>query len=118
MARVYNFSAGPSMLPEAVLRKAESELLDYRYTGMSVMEMSHRSKDYMAIIQEAEASLRELMHIPENYKVLFLLRLLKSILTNFVDVFLVLYFGPIDAKVSNNSFALFSCSCSSSILNC
>lgn len=72
MSRVYNFSAGPSTLPEAVLRKAESELLDYRYTGMSVMEMSHRSKDYMAIIQEAENSLRELMHIPANYKVLFL----------------------------------------------
>ncbi len=72
MERVYNFSAGPSALPEAVLRKAQSEILDYRSTGMSVMEMSHRSKDYMAIINEAESSLRELMRIPDNYKVLFL----------------------------------------------
>ena len=72
MERVFNFSAGPSALPEAVLRKAQTDLLNYRSAGMSVMEMSHRSKDYMAIIQAAESSLRELMHIPENYKVLFL----------------------------------------------
>lgn len=72
MERVYNFSAGPSALPEAVLRKAQADLLNYRSAGMSVMEMSHRSKDYMAIIQAAESSLRELMHIPDNYKVLFL----------------------------------------------
>ncbi|GAB3021478.1 3-phosphoserine/phosphohydroxythreonine transaminase [Niabella terrae] len=72
MERVYNFSAGPSALPEAVLRKAQSELLNYGTTGMSVMEMSHRSKDFMGIKDAAEATLRELMHIPENYKVLFL----------------------------------------------
>ena len=72
MARVYNFSAGPSMLPEAVLRRASEEMLDYNGTGQSVMEMSHRSKAYEGIIQNAEALLRELMGIPENYKVLFL----------------------------------------------
>ena len=72
MARVYNFSAGPAVLPEEVLREAAAEMLDYRGTGMSVMEMSHRSKAYQAIIDEAEADLRELMHIPNNYKVLFL----------------------------------------------
>ena len=72
MGRVYNFSAGPAVLPESVLKEAAAEMLDYKGTGMSVMEMSHRSKDYMAIIQAAESSLRELMHIPENYKVLFL----------------------------------------------
>ena len=72
MERVYNFSAGPSALPEAVLLKAQSEMLIYGSSGMSVMEMSHRSKDYMAIIEAAEASLRELMQIPQNYKVLFL----------------------------------------------
>ena len=72
MERVFNFSAGPSALPEAVLRKAQTDLLNYKSAGMSVMEMSHRSKDYMTIIQAAESSLRELMHIPENYKVLFL----------------------------------------------
>ena len=72
MSRVYNFSAGPAVLPEEVLREAADEMLDYRGTGMSVMEMSHRSKAVAGIIQEAEADLRELMHIPDNYKVLFL----------------------------------------------
>ena len=72
MARVYNFSAGPAVLPEAVLQEAADEMLDYRGTGMSVMEMSHRSKAYDTIIKEAEADLRELMNIPDNYKVLFL----------------------------------------------
>ena len=72
MSRVYNFSAGPAVLPEEVLREAAEEMLDYRGTGMSVMEMSHRSKTYQAILDEAEADLRELMGIPENYKVLFL----------------------------------------------
>ena len=72
MSRVYNFSAGPAVLPESVLREAAAEMLDYRGTGMSVMEMSHRSKAYQAIIDEAEADLRSLMGIPENYKVLFM----------------------------------------------
>jgi phosphoserine aminotransferase len=72
MARVFNFSAGPAMLPEAALAKAQAEMLDYKGSGMSVMEMSHRSKDYLAIIQKTEKDLRELMNIPENYKVLFL----------------------------------------------
>ena len=72
MARVYNFSAGPAVLPEEVLQEAADEMLDYRGTGMSVMEMSHRSKAYETIIKEAEADLRELMNIPDNYKVLFL----------------------------------------------
>ena len=72
MARVYNFSAGPAVLPEEVLRQAASEMLDYRGTGMSVMEMSHRSKPFQQILDTAEANLRELMGIPENYKVLFL----------------------------------------------
>lgn len=72
MARVYNFSAGPSMLPESVLQKAASEMLDYQGCGQSVMEMSHRSKVYQSIIDEAESLLRELMNIPDNYKVLFL----------------------------------------------
>ena len=72
MARVYNFSAGPSMLPESVLKTAAAEMLDYKGTGQSVMEMSHRSKEYGAIITEAEALLREIMNIPDNYKVLFL----------------------------------------------
>ena len=72
MERVYNFSAGPSMLPLEVLEKAASELLCYGDSGMSVMEMSHRSKDYEPIIQGAEAALRKLMNIPDNYKVLFL----------------------------------------------
>ena len=72
MARIYNFSAGPAVLPEEVLQEAADEMLDYRGTGMSVMEMSHRSKAYETIIKEAEADLRELMNIPDNYKVLFL----------------------------------------------
>ena len=72
MARVYNFSAGPAVLPEEVLKEAAEEMLDYKGTGMSVMEMSHRSKAYEAIINEAEADLRDLMNIPDNYKVLFL----------------------------------------------
>ena len=70
--RVYNFSAGPAVLPEEVLKEAASEMLDYRGTGMSVMEMSHRSKPYQKIIDEAEADLRKLLNIPDNYKVLFL----------------------------------------------
>lgn len=72
MSRVYNFSAGPAVLPEEVLKEAADEMLDYKGTGMSVMEMSHRSKAYDTIIKEAEADLRELMNIPDNYKVLFL----------------------------------------------
>ena len=72
MSRVYNFSAGPAVLPEEVLREAADEMLDYRGTGMSVMEMSHRSKAFAGIIGEAEADIRELMGIPDNYKVLFL----------------------------------------------
>ena len=72
MSRVYNFSAGPAVLPEEVLQEAADEMLDYRGTGMSVMEMSHRSKAYDIIIKEAEADLRDLMKIPDNYKVLFL----------------------------------------------
>ena len=72
MARVYNFSAGPAVLPEDVLRKAAAEMLDYDGTGMSVMEMSHRSKPFAAIIETAEADLRELLAIPDNYQVLFL----------------------------------------------
>lgn len=72
MSRVYNFSAGPAVLPEEVLKEAAEEMLDYRGSGMSVMEMSHRSKAFETIINEAEADLRELMNIPENYKVLFL----------------------------------------------
>ena len=72
MSRVYNFSAGPAVLPESVLKEAAAEMLDYQGTGMSVMEMSHRSKAYQAIIDQAEADIRTLMGIPENYKVLFL----------------------------------------------
>lgn len=72
MSRVFNFSAGPSMLPESVLKIAADEMLDYKQSGQSVMEMSHRSKVYEAIIKECEASLREVMSIPGNYKVLFL----------------------------------------------
>ncbi len=72
MKRVYNFSAGPSMLPEPVLRRAADEMLNYKDSGQSVMEMSHRSKVYEGIISSAESLLREIMNIPENYKVLFL----------------------------------------------
>ncbi len=72
MARVYNFSAGPAVLPEEVLKEAAAEMMDYKGSGMSVMEMSHRSKVYDTIIKEAEQDLRDLMNIPDNYKVLFL----------------------------------------------
>jgi len=72
MERVYNFSAGPSMLPVEVLEQAAKEMLNYKGTGMSVMEMSHRSKAYISIIEETEKDLREIMAIPDNYKVLFL----------------------------------------------
>ena len=72
MSRVYNFAAGPAVLPEEVLKEAADEMLDYNGTGMSVMEMSHRSKDFEVIIQDAERNLRELMNIPNNYKVLCL----------------------------------------------
>lgn len=72
MSRVYNFSAGPSMLPEQVLKTAAAEMLEYGTSGQSVMEMSHRSKEYQAIIDTAEADLREIMNIPDNYTVLFL----------------------------------------------
>ena len=72
MARVYNFSAGPSMLPEEVLKTAADEMMEYGTSGQSVMEMSHRSKEYQAIFDEAEANLREIMNIPDDYAVLFL----------------------------------------------
>ena len=72
MARVYNFSAGPSMLPEEVLKTAAAEMMEYGESGQSVMEMSHRSKEYQAIFDETEANLREIMNIPDNYEVLFL----------------------------------------------
>ena len=72
MSRVYNFSAGPAVLPESVLKSAAEEMLDYKGCGMSVMEMSHRSKAFEEIIKTAESDLRELMYIPDNYKVLFL----------------------------------------------
>ena len=72
MSRVYNFSAGPAVLPEEVLREAADEMLDYRGTRMSVMEMSHRSAAFDRIIKEAEQDLRDLVGIPSNYKVLFL----------------------------------------------
>ncbi len=72
MSRVFNFSAGPAVLPEAVLRQAAEEMLDWHGSGMSVMEMSHRGKEFITIAEEAEADLRELMSIPANYRVLFL----------------------------------------------
>jgi phosphoserine aminotransferase len=72
MSRVYNFSAGPATLPEAVLEKAKNEMLDFKGSGMSVMEISHRSKEFTEVLERAEANLRNLMTIPENYKVLFL----------------------------------------------
>ena len=72
MARVYNFSAGPSTLPEKVLKQAADEMLDYQGCGQSVMEMSHRSKVFDKIIKDAEALMRELYNVPDNYKVLFL----------------------------------------------
>ena len=72
MSRVFNFSAGPAMLPQEVLAKAQGEMLDWGDSGMSVMEMSHRGKEFMGIAEQAEATLREVMAIPDNYKVLFL----------------------------------------------
>lgn len=72
MSRVFNFSAGPSTLPEVVLQRAKKELLDYQGTGMSVMEMSHRSPEFLHIARQAEVDIRDLMNIPDNYKVLFL----------------------------------------------
>lgn len=72
MSRVYNFSAGPAVMPEEVLKEAAAEMLDYNGSGMSVMEMSHRSKPFQEIIETAEADIRELMNIPDNYKVLFI----------------------------------------------
>ena len=69
--RTYNFSAGPAMMPEAVLEEIRDEMLNYRGTGMCVMEMSHRSKAFLAIYEEAVADLKKLMNIPDNYKVLF-----------------------------------------------
>lgn len=72
MSRVYNFSAGPAVLPEEVLKEVADEMMDYNGTGMSVMEMSHRSAAFQEIIDTAEKDLRELMNIPDNYKVLFL----------------------------------------------
>ena len=72
MTRVFNFSAGPAILPEPVLRQVQEELLDWHGSGMSVMEMSHRDKDFMSIAAEAEATLREILNVPANYKVLFM----------------------------------------------
>jgi phosphoserine aminotransferase len=72
MLRIFNFSAGPAMLPEAVLQQAQSEMLDWQGSGMSVMEMSHRGKEFMSIAEQAEADLRQLLAVPDNYKVLFL----------------------------------------------
>ncbi|HOU10547.1 MAG TPA: aminotransferase class V-fold PLP-dependent enzyme, partial [Clostridiales bacterium] len=72
MARVYNFSAGPSMLPESVLNRAAAEMLDYKGSGQSVMEMSHRSKVYEEIIFGANSLFREILSVPDNYKILFL----------------------------------------------
>ena len=72
MKRVYNFSAGPAMLPPEVMKRAAEELTDWHGSGMSVMEMSHRGREFVSIAEKAEADLRELMAIPDNYKVLFL----------------------------------------------
>lgn len=72
MSRIFNFSAGPATLPQAVLEQAQAEMLDWNGSGMSVMEMSHRSKEYISIAEQAEADLREILAIPNNYKVLFL----------------------------------------------
>lgn len=72
MSRVFNFSAGPAMLPEAVLEQAQAEMLDWQGSGMSVMEMSHRGKEFMSIAEQAEADLRQLLAVPDNYKVMFL----------------------------------------------
>ena len=70
--RIYNFSAGPAVLPEEVLREAQADLLEYKDSGMSVMEMSHRSKDFEDILFTAEKDLRDLLNVPEDYSVLFL----------------------------------------------
>ena len=72
MTMVYNFSAGPAILPREVLAEAQQELLDYHHTGMSIMEMSHRGKEYSAVHEEARANLRELLDVPEDYAVLFM----------------------------------------------
>ena len=72
MSKVYNFSAGPSMLPEAVLKQAQAEMLDWHGSGMSVMEMSHRGAEFMSIAKTLHDDLRELMAIPDNYQILFL----------------------------------------------
>ena len=72
MSAIYNFSAGPAMLPVAVMQQARDELLDWHGAGMSVMEMSHRSKEYLSIASQAETDLRTLLVVPDNYKVLFL----------------------------------------------
>ena len=72
MSRVYNFSAGPAMLPKKVIEQAAGEMTDWHGTGMSVMEMSHRSKEFVSIAEKAESDLREIMAIPDNYRVLFL----------------------------------------------
>ena len=72
MSRAFNFSAGPAAMPTEVLEHAQAEMLDYRGSGMSVMEMSHRGKEFISIAEKAEADLRELLSIPDNYKVLFL----------------------------------------------
>jgi len=72
MSRIFNFSAGPAILPQAVLEQAQAQMLDWNGSGMSVMEMSHRSKEYISIAEQAEADLREILAIPDNYKVLFL----------------------------------------------
>ncbi|MBU4306110.1 MAG: aminotransferase class V-fold PLP-dependent enzyme, partial [Candidatus Omnitrophica bacterium] len=69
MKEIYNFSAGPAVLPKEVLRKAADEMLDYKGCGMSVMEMSHRGSDFMKIFGAAQKNLREIMNIPENYKI-------------------------------------------------
>ena len=72
MSRIFNFSAGPAMLPTEVMARAGDEMLDWRGSGMSVMEMSHRGKEFMSIYEEAERDLRELLGVPESYKILFL----------------------------------------------
>ncbi|MGD8576280.1 MAG: aminotransferase class V-fold PLP-dependent enzyme, partial [Thiohalophilus sp.] len=72
MSRIFNFSAGPAMLPQEVLERARDEMLDWQGTGMSVMEMSHRGKEFMSIAEQATADLRELMAVPNDYEVLFL----------------------------------------------
>ena len=74
MSKTYNFSAGPSMLPESVLQQAQAEMLDWQGSGMSVMEMSHRGPEFMGIAEVLHRDLRELMAIPDNYKILFFTR--------------------------------------------